>query len=64
MLEYYIFPKATRAPKTDTRIVVDLIHVKFDDNLGFENSKLVEDLVDLKDIISDSEGKESKERDF
>lgn len=37
----------------------------FDDKLRYEKSKLVEKFVGLKDCcLSDSEGKESEERDY
>ena len=57
MLGYYGCSKGYRVYNTETQIVGESIHVRFDDNLDFKKSKLVEKFVDLEFTYSGSEGK-------
>ena len=60
MLGYSKFSKGYGVYNTETHIVEESIHVKFDDKLDFEKSKLVEKFIDLEITYSSSEGKNSK----
>lgn len=48
----------------EIRIVEESIHVKFDDKLDLDKSKIVEKFLDLEISYSDSKGNESKVKDF
>lgn len=64
MLGYSKLSKGYKVYNTETRIIEESIHVKFDDKLDFYKLKLVEKFEDMEISYSDSEGKEYKVKDF
>lgn len=61
MLGYYGRSKGYRVYNTEIQIVEESIHVKFDDKIDSEKSKLVDKFVDLEIVYLDSEHKASEE---
>lgn len=56
--------KGFKVYNIETKIVEDSIHVKFDDKHDSEESKQVEKFTDLEIIYSNSECKNSEDKDF
>ena len=63
LLGYSERSKGYRIYNTETRIVEESIHVRFDDKLDPEKSKLVEKLADLKITFSEPKEKDSEGKD-
>lgn len=63
MLGYFEHLKGYKVYNTKTRIISESIHVKFDDKLDLDKSKLVEKFAYMKISYSDSEGGEFEVKD-
>jgi hypothetical protein len=63
MLEYSERSKGYRVYNTETQIVEESIHVRFDDKLEYEKSKLIDQFAYLEITYTRTEDKDSEKTD-